>query len=331
MSRSGPLFACALAACLAAGCGRSDQRDQPGPDSNVIARAFRGVEVTRPELEEAVQLCLATRAQGTPAVTQDDLNALSQRVAESMLAERLLLAEVPGGDKTLETEADLRLTELSALFGGSTNLLANLEPLGWNEARLRAGIRSALKLRKLLGSRLPQLPPPTPEAITKFYAENAALFYQRPKAQVRHLLRAVPPDATPATRDAQRAACEEARRRILAGEPFEAVARELSEDPGTAPNGGDLGLVALGVLVPEFERVAASTPVGQISPVFETRFGWHVLVVTGLSPARVVSLADARPVIERILLDRDALQAVRTHVTRYLQENGGEFFLTRDR
>jgi peptidyl-prolyl cis-trans isomerase SurA len=68
----------------------------------------------------------------------------------------------------------------------------------------------------------------------------------------------------------------EARARITAGEPFEKVASEYSED-ASAKNGGDLGTFKRGVMVPEFEEAVFALNPGEISGIVTTRFGYHII------------------------------------------------------
>ncbi len=67
--------------------------------------------------------------------------------------------------------------------------------------------------------------------------------------------------------------------RTLAGEDFSDLAREYSEDIGSAQEGGDLGWVSPGQMVPEFEQAMDATAVGQVSDPVRSQFGWHILVV----------------------------------------------------
>ena len=69
------------------------------------------------------------------------------------------------------------------------------------------------------------------------------------------------------------------RQRIVGGESFESLAKEFSEDPGSALQGGDLGWLGLGVLAEEFEATMLEMEIGEISPVFQTEFGFHFLEV----------------------------------------------------
>jgi peptidyl-prolyl cis-trans isomerase SurA len=69
------------------------------------------------------------------------------------------------------------------------------------------------------------------------------------------------------------------RSRILKGASFAEMARLHSDDPGSARNGGDLGWVSKGEMVPEFDQVMVSTAAGQLSDVFQSSYGWHILEV----------------------------------------------------
>ncbi len=74
---------------------------------------------------------------------------------------------------------------------------------------------------------------------------------------------------------------EEAREQILNGENFGELAKLLSEDPGSVDEGGSMGWSSPGIFVEEFEKVVGRTEIGQISQPFQSRFGWHILEVTG--------------------------------------------------
>ena len=68
--------------------------------------------------------------------------------------------------------------------------------------------------------------------------------------------------------------------RIQAGEDFATLAATYSNDPGSARDGGSLGWVSPGMMVPEFDKLMQSSEVGKVTQPFETQFGWHILQVT---------------------------------------------------
>jgi peptidyl-prolyl cis-trans isomerase SurA len=97
------------------------------------------------------------------------------------------------------------------------------------------------------------------------------------QAKVRHILvqpNEIIDDATAKQR------LEEALAKIRAGEDFAEQAKLLSDDPGSANLGGELGWASPGTFAPEFERTIADSEVGVISEPFQTQFGWHILEVT---------------------------------------------------
>jgi peptidyl-prolyl cis-trans isomerase SurA len=72
---------------------------------------------------------------------------------------------------------------------------------------------------------------------------------------------------------------EDIRNSILDGEDFATLAKDFSEDPGSANNGGDLGWSGAGRYAPEFEATMLASKIGEVSEIFETQFGYHFLEV----------------------------------------------------
>ena len=71
------------------------------------------------------------------------------------------------------------------------------------------------------------------------------------------------------------------RERILKGEDFAGLAKTLSEDPGSASEGGDLGWTTPGTFVPEFDKALAALQQNEISQPFRSQFGWHIVQLLG--------------------------------------------------
>ena len=98
------------------------------------------------------------------------------------------------------------------------------------------------------------------------------------QTQVRHIL--VKPSEI-MTDEQARDVVVELRNRAESGEDFGDLAREYSEDIGSAQEGGDLGWTTPGQMVPEFEKAMDATAEGEISQPVRTQFGWHILLVDG--------------------------------------------------
>lgn len=97
------------------------------------------------------------------------------------------------------------------------------------------------------------------------------------------------------------ALAEQAAQRLADGESFAALAKELSSDIGSARQGGDLGFAGLGVFEPPFEDALFALEENQVSEPVLTEYGWHLIKLTGVQQADVLSFADMKEGLQREL------------------------------
>ena len=124
----------------------------------------------------------------------------------------------------------------------------------------------------------------TDEELKKKYDETKGQYEQ---VKARHILIAF--KGSPAaqagkpelTEEQAKAKAEEIRAKLVAGAKFEELAKTESDDTGSGANGGDLGEFNRGQMVPEFEKAAFETKVGELTPVVRTQFGYHIIKVEG--------------------------------------------------
>ncbi|WAJ39750.1 SurA N-terminal domain-containing protein [Pseudomonas sp. GOM7] len=99
--------------------------------------------------------------------------------------------------------------------------------------------------------------------------------------------------------DAAKQKIEEIKARIDAGEDFAALAKEFSQDPGSAANGGDLGYAGPGVYDPAFEQALYALKQGEVSAPVKSPFGWHLIKLLGVQSPEVPSFASIRDKLAR--------------------------------
>lgn len=154
--------------------------------------------------------------------------------------------------------------------------------------------------------------PVTDAEVEQYYREHTAEFETPQQVRAAHILARVPDTGGSAAEDRARGKVAEAIRRAQAGEDFAALARELSEDPGSAPNGGDLGLVRAGEMVPDFERALFALEPGRITPEpVRTPFGYHAIKAIEVRAASRRPLSEAAPEIRERLAEEAADRAAR--------------------
>jgi peptidyl-prolyl cis-trans isomerase D len=138
------------------------------------------------------------------------------------------------------------------------------------------------------------------------YQQHPDRYHVPEQVHARHILFKLAKDAPPEQVEATRKKAEAARARLASGADFAALARELSDDPGSKDKGGDLGFFQRGQMVPPFEQAAFSLEPGQLSEPVRTDFGFHILRVEERRPAEDRTYEQVREELARELLAEDA-------------------------
>jgi peptidyl-prolyl cis-trans isomerase D len=134
-----------------------------------------------------------------------------------------------------------------------------------------------------------------------FYRRHLDRFETPELAHAAHILIRVPDQAGDSVRQQKLALAERLLAEARGGKDFAALAKEFSDDKGSAANGGDLGSFTRGTMVPAFEQAAFNLKPGEISGPVETQFGFHIIKLLALTEARVQPLADVADEIKRAL------------------------------
>lgn len=137
------------------------------------------------------------------------------------------------------------------------------------------------------------------EDIQRYYQENQELYRKPEQRTASHILLTAQENADDTTAQGVLQQANSLTERARAGEDFAELAKEYSQDPGSAESGGDLGVIEAGVMVKPFEDALFALEEGEVSDPVKTRYGYHVIKLTGLIPGQTKSLEEARQEIEQ--------------------------------
>ena len=144
------------------------------------------------------------------------------------------------------------------------------------------------------------------QEVEQYYEAHRNNYIEQPeRREVSHILIAINAERT---QDQALGLTQELARKLDQGADFSRLAREYSDDPGSASQGGDLGLIQPGIFDPEFERVALELKQGAISEPVKTQFGYHLIRADVVKPATVKPLAKVEEQIRQELRMRQAEQ-----------------------
>jgi peptidyl-prolyl cis-trans isomerase D len=147
----------------------------------------------------------------------------------------------------------------------------------------------------------------TDEEIEAYYKKSGDRFGQPEERKARHILIEVAADAADDVVAQAQAKAEGILAALRASpERFEELAKKESQDPGSAPAGGDLGYFGPGAMVKPFEEAAYALTVGQISDLVRTDFGFHIIELTAIKEASIKPLDEVREEIAEELSRQEA-------------------------
>lgn len=264
-----------------------------------------GVEVSPGQLEIAKYKVM----DDAPSLAGDA--ATVTRKAKDLLISDILLADAAREDGVTLSEKEQKkgIVALQAKLGGKAAFVDQLKKLGASEGDLKA-----VAGRRMLAQRYVETAVASTLTVTE---DEARSHYEIPENQVYHAeqlrLRAIfvsAPSGSDEKAEAKaRARIDEAERRVLAGEPFAAVAREMSDDMSKA-NGGDFGWVAPEVIPAQFlGRVWAIEP-GEISGVLRGPYSYVLIQVLEKRPRGPYTFDEMRDAVVAELLKDEVEAAV---------------------
>ena len=289
----------------------------------VVDRILAVVErdvVLQSEVDEYIALQMIQAGRSIQSLSAPERDQLRCQILQAMVDDRILVAKARADSVVVtlqQVEDALRqqLDNIKSQFASEEAYREQLAKEGTTERDLRAKLRLQMErylLREKLTQTYGQKITVTFNEMERFYNQyRDSLPVVPASVTIAHITRVTKPGDSALV--AARRVLDAARERLAAGEDFASVARALSQDPGSAQFGGDLGFFGRGQMVPEFETAAFSLDSGQVSGPVLTEYGLHLIQNLGFRGEQV----HARHILARAVFtpaDRqstlDTLQSV---------------------
>jgi len=314
-TRRGAGMACAtlVAALLAsqAGCGK---KEAGGGDKGAVVAKVNGHAIHDSELAREVgQMNTMIQQQGgQPPTDAAGMAEVRQNALNNLVDKRLLVERIDKeGLAPAAADIDGEIAKVKAQYPDEAAFTARLAQLSMSDADLRNEISFNVGMRRIAEKHQDAVPEPSPEEARKYYDENRPRFIEPPGIRASHVLIRANRTDPDSLKSSARARAEAALAEIKGGRDFAAVATEKSEDTGSAPGGGDVGFFARGRMVPEFEAAAFALEVGDVSPVVETQFGYHIIKVTDKRDEREIPFEEVQEQVIQMLAQTKGERIVR--------------------
>lgn len=290
----GIVFLLLLTGAWAAGCKgktggtsqgkRGEALGQPPQGGEVLA-TVGNQEITQKEFE--YQIAQLSQADPKSVKTLQGLTSF----LNSYINRKLVLKEIANEPPDPQVERQVQLI--------------------WENAMINKYLEKTLKDRVV-----------TEEKVRAYYEAKKKDFLTPEMIHAAHIMFKISPQVKPEEKQAARQKAEAALKRLQAGENFQNLARQVSEDEISASHGGDLSYFARGHLPPEFEEATfALKKEGELSGIVETRMGLHIIKLLGRKSPELIPYADVREKIMNHLGPANRQDAYRTYIEELRRTN----------
>lgn len=208
----------------------------------------------------------------------DRCGALQQLIIQKVLIAKAEIDSVMVEDKEIEDQLNRRMDYMIRTQFGSEQKLQEAygKTVDALKGELRKQVREQLVAQKMQETITGSIKT-TPSQVKRFFnsLHKDSIPYFPTEVEVGQIVKVAKIGRE--QKNDVRAQLNKLRDRVIAGEDFAVLAKQYSQDPGSAQFGGNLGVAKRGMMVPEFEAMAFKLKPNEISPVFETEYGFHVL------------------------------------------------------
>lgn len=307
------LFTVITAAEILAHSGHKHDAKPPISLPEVVARV-NDEDIKREVIYQELNKAIKNYQAKGMTLSPDQLKTAAKKLIDDEIGRKLLLQKgkeigVSATPKMVEN----RLSEVKASFKSDSVFEHKLKNRGMTLDQYQEELRTDLVMDQVIKKEVESKIKISEPDLKNYYEKNIGKFKTQDKARASVILIKLPPDSSPERERKVRKKMESILEQIKAGTEFEGLAKKFSQD-SLASKGGDLGFFEKNKMFPPFSERAFSMKVGEVSEIFKTKHGFHILKVTDTKPGTSRSFENEKENIRKTLTERKSAQATRAYV-----------------
>jgi peptidyl-prolyl cis-trans isomerase C len=257
--------------------------------------------ISKAEFERAIKTVEGRAGRQVPPEQRD---RVYRQVLEELVNIRLVAHEGKVRNIAVtDTDVDSQIGKIRQQFKTEDEFKTALSQRALTLDDVKTEARTEILVNKTLEAEILPKVAVAQADLDAYYKANPDQFKAPEQVRASHILIPINSSMTEVQKTEARTTAEGILKRVKAGEDFAALAKQYSKD-GSAASGGDLNYFERGKMVPAFEQAAFSLKPGDISPVVETPFGFHIIKVTDRKEQRTVPLAEVSDRLSDFLKQR---------------------------
>lgn len=324
--RGRPVLTLALVMGLSFTAFHSAAQEKQQPEANIAI--VNGSAITQGDFDREMIVVKQRLASMGKPVSDDQQQVLRKEVLESLINRELLYQESRNsGIKVEETAVNEQLSVLKNEFPGEDEFKKTLLNMNLSEDFLASQIRRDLAIKKFVDKQIAEKITVSDKEAKSYYDTHPDSFHEPGRVKASHILIKVDSQADETAKGAARKKIEEIQQKVEKGEDFAALAKEFSQCPSSG-SGGDLGYFRRGEMVEPFTDAAFALAPGEISPIVETRFGYHLIKSTDKKPETSFAYKDIKEKLQQYLKQNKVQEQLIVYVKELKTKAKVERFMT---
>ncbi len=277
---------------------------------NKTVATVDGIEINQKEIDSYVNLLKSLDENGESYSSEEQLKELEANAIDSYIVIKLIEKYASENNIAVtDGEVDGLIQQEIESFGSEKEFEEGLKEKGIDREFLEYQVKSNLMIKKVYDEVIADVEV-SDDDVEKYYQDNKDTDFLVPESvEAAHILAIFPWKVADSVESESEEGRTEAREKIEMielkleeGEDFEELAKQYSDDTGTAQNGGNLGYVSRGQMVEEFEEALFSLEKGEVSGIVETEFGFHIIKVYDCKEEYIQEFEDVSESIRAFLL-----------------------------
>ncbi len=291
----------------------------------VVAKV-NGVEIQSKAI--AFQLNRTMR-ENQKTFSPDEQRKIIMAIIDKEIVRELVYQEGKSAQVTVDPESvDKTLKGIMEPYKNKEEFDKALKARGLTKDELKQSIEVDLMAKKLIDDQVRGKVEITDEDVKKYYDSNKKKFFRPEAFRASHIFIAIyPPELVKTSTEKELHARQEELDKVAekkinsiadelkAGGDFAALAKKHSHDAGSAPKGGDLDFIYMGVFDPAFDAAISKLKAGDVSEVVKTSYGYHLIKLMEIKPAEQASYSEMEVAIQKHLF----MEKAQEKVGHYLQ------------
>lgn len=275
------------------------------PGESKIVATVNGIDLTEADLNQEINVLMPMNQSYHGRISDEKMDKIRAEAMTNLIDSELRAQDAAAKGMKISPEVlEEEVNKIAVKYKSTKDFWEAVQNAGFTEKSFKRIMQRKRLAEKILLVEVDNAVATSPEKVKKHYTANVSKYSKPEEFRASHILVKVDPAATAEEKLALKAKAESMLKRIKAGESFEAIASNESDDMSKV-KAGDVGYFHAGQTIEEFEAELLKLKVGEISNVVESIYGFHIIRLTDKRAPRLIPFEEIKDKLQKDLIESE--------------------------